>query len=823
MGEMINAIKIVLVFVLTVATAQAEEVCSIYNHSPRPLSPRNQVEMKLELILGMYDAAQRAREASRGNTAKARAVNYYDVLTTLGLEGLWPENSRYRHQICGGEYAASVLLERARRLGHDHPYLQRLAENQIRNGLSCGWRRDSNISPLAENWGDLQDALGEVDAIATDDFAYLKASASFYQKDFEEARRQYAVLANDNASLHRDAARLMQIRTLRAQQKFDEAYALAKRYRTQAQGRLKEWIDQQEDLIGIHSQSPEYAAERLEKVYRRRFGLPIENEEAGFRYDQADRDFYLFFAYEHQRLGRAPELSHDWWLRDETSGLNNAYLAVQRLSKEYEAIDWIQSFHASMAYIRDNTWFAGPDFDVTDDAYSRVTEHAYKEWKTENRLHWALIVAARIDQESPYAKQVIDLVDDMQKRATTCDLSEGEYYLYVAMLTHAVRIAAGQEDYETAFRLLEKASDNRFYTSPAQIFSTESAFLKVLMIRSRFDLLRKYKAEIASKRRVSMLDIWVADGEKDFLEAAGYSVLDLVNMVGDDTLAKFLNSADGRSQSLNSQAAPTVARILWMRGFVDNNIASMQEAEPHLLRAYPELRPYFRIAAAKKSQVDRRRVFVQMILRNPGLSPIFYQPRNNKSIDLSEVMVRSPIEGNWWCSADDRSALQTNEQRLKNAFFTGFFSAESNAWNLTRNRWDGVDSPPGRRFVRRQGEIEMIDHAWRNFREQYPPFLMINDDIQERWAVLPRASKLLGDEVDAWVRSPAGLSSWLLKRDGNLPESLHRVVLMTRVACHAQGGNGPVSRRAFKTLHGRYPNSSWAALTPYWYDKVGRL
>jgi hypothetical protein len=52
--------------------------------------------------------------------------------------------------------------------------------------------------------------------------------------------------------------------------------------------------------------------------------------------------------------------------------------------------------------------------------------------------------------------------------------------------------------------------------------------------------------------------------------------------------------------------------------------------------------------------------------------------------------------------------------------------------------------------------------------------------------------------------------------DPRVPEALHRLVFAGRHSC--PGGAGAMSRAAFERLHTRYPDSEWAAKTPYWYE-----
>ena len=56
------------------------------------------------------------------------------------------------------------------------------------------------------------------------------------------------------------------------------------------------------------------------------------------------------------------------------------------------------------------------------------------------------------------------------------------------------------------------------------------------------------------------------------------------------------------------------------------------------------------------------------------------------------------------------------------------------------------------------------------------------------------------------------------KDNPRVPRTLHRVVFATRHACHAVPGE--ISRGAYALLHEHFPDSEWAAKTPYWFDRL---
>ena len=87
-------------------------------------------------------------------------------------------------------------------------------------------------------------------------------------------------------------------------------------------------------------------------------------------------------------------------------------------------------------------------------------------------------------------------------------------------------------------------------------------------------------------------------------------------------------------------------------------------------------------------------------------------------------------------------------------------------------------------------------------------------------AALPRLSALepapihLGEIVFRWSDPH--------RDDPRVPEALHLVVRATRYGCEwgrdqQRVDYGEVSKRAFDTLHRRYPNSPWTEKTKYWY------
>ena len=71
------------------------------------------------------------------------------------------------------------------------------------------------------------------------------------------------------------------------------------------------------------------------------------------------------------------------------------------------------------------------------------------------------------------------------------------------------------------------------------------------------------------------------------------------------------------------------------------------------------------------------------------------------------------------------------------------------------------------------------------------------------------AQFLLAPIVTGWANTHSA--------DPRVPEALHRLVRVTRFGCRGIKGTADISKAAFQLLHSRYPDSTWAKETPYWF------
>ena len=746
------------------------------------------------------------------------------VMQTLGKQGALPTISQYsRHVTCDSEYQGSILIRQVRRLGPDHPYIPRLAENQLRALSNCTRpKKEGNVVLPERNWSDLFEEADENAQLAEDDYAYLTGVSYFNRWQYEEARQAFSKVGKDTTSPHREAGQLMEVRSLRKLGDTDEAYALAEEYRINADDFWKIALDEQEDIIAQHSLSTDYAADHLEKVYRRVSGLPIENEPAGFRIQQAIDDFDLYFMNEFARLAKkdVAQLPHDWWLSKTRPKGSRAFIAVHALASKYDGIDWVQAYHSSVAYERDNTWFSGSDIRTDTAAYKRVTEHAYAKWKA-GSPRWAIIVAKRMTPDSRYIPEMEAYARKLQEKAESCSLTPVEFVIYARVTHHLVRALAVSGQYDKAQKIWSALYRNQLYPQGEVAIHTQTAFSKLLMIREEDGLLGELEdirlglspSRYTARGRVNPGALWTVDTPDKLLEKYPDKYMSMLNQLPADIITTALAPPEDKPK-LRYENRSKAAEVLWMRGFVFGDEDLMARTKPLLIRSHPGLKRYFRQADAAKTPEARDFAFAVMVLRNPGLTPYFDDVRNTRTLRLDKLDPSNPLQGNWWCAAEDRAHLAGNEDRLRDNFFDFAFRPSRYPIGLEKERIRHTGFWP-------KTEKHQIDQAWQRFRNDYPPFDIISEDAQTELETLPRASEWLATKVRAYLESPEGQEDLKAPRDERIPESLHRLVEATRYSCHTlKRGNASTSRWAYKMLHVHYGDTTWAAETPYWFDTL---
>ncbi len=257
----------------------------------------------------------------------------------------------------------------------------------------------------------------------------------------------------------------------------------------------------------------------------------------------------------------------------------------------------------------------------------------------------------------------------------------------------------------------------------------------------------------------------------------------------------------------------------WIRVFALRDWHDVFAWLPDVRAAFPQLAPDTDRIAQAWLPATKRHLALLMALKVPGFVA---QPSNGRGMGLpsggtwglnanaNDVFAFddwNPSDGNWWCPA------------AKNSFVLGaILSANSFGPPAPLSQ---IASNPGIYGYTPTGDAWDNSNVATDALLPYAPIGHLGDGGAELAAVRATGSSTqrMTEDAVAWGKN----SNWLERETGGdkyLPEALHLAVRATRYACRRPADNGPRSRAAFAMLHERYPESVWAAQTPYWFGDM---
>jgi hypothetical protein len=227
------------------------------------------------------------------------------------------------------------------------------------------------------------------------------------------------------------------------------------------------------------------------------------------------------------------------------------------------------------------------------------------------------------------------------------------------------------------------------------------------------------------------------------------------------TVALFDQAAG--SSNLPRNLRRDVAQAAFMRAALLDRPAIANQAATKLATIYPELSESLTAYQHAATPDARRFAAAYIALKFPGLRP-FVTAGIGRNTDVGEV---DSYRDNWWCAGPP-------------GMFGGAPESEQSEGKSPR-----VDPPE---FLKgRQAEAAREYAALQ--------------------ALGTAPNYLAQTVINSAAKSPA---------DQRIPEALHLAVKATRYGC-TDKETGRWSKAAFDLLHRKYPNTSWAKETKYWF------
>ncbi len=291
---------------------------------------------------------------------------------------------------------------------------------------------------------------------------------------------------------------------------------------------------------------------------------------------------------------------------------------------------------------------------------------------------------------------------------------------------------------------------------------------------------------------------WVAEDESHWKAALAMHSQKTANPILNFLPAKNLwTLADDPMFSSDQKALLT--RAAWTRVYARGGTPTASDTDK-LLATNPKLKETADKIATEfpKLSVERQRLLT--ILRNPRFGILVNAPDLWTSLDVAasdftDVSSGDRNDRNWWCP------LETDRQLagLRNSFNygSGIDSVDSYSKEYLTQVFD-------------QAVRDGLDKKREALLKQHPMVKAVNWKEVAALSNMASAPRLLSQSAIRWGKASKG--------DDGAAEALALAVRTTRYGCSWHGRHRAYSKPAQQLLSTKFPETSWAKQTRYWFD-----
>jgi hypothetical protein len=404
------------------------------------------------------------------------------------------------------------------------------------------------------------------------------------------------------------------------------------------------------------------------------------------------------------------------------------------------------------------------DEDVTDwiatfqDSSGAGKGHAFERWQATHSMPWLIAALTFASGKDAQASELIAATRNVKNTSPA----------FAAARFHAIRLLLESDKNTEARPLLDQTLKNE------RAHFDESALN--LLISERMKLATTLDEFLTDATRVPAALSWNDDGRElpvtseetsdETKQKIGkpFFDVDAAHVINDSLPLSILKEA-AKSNILPAGPRNDLIQATWLRAALLGDTKTADELAPLLAQVVPPMSELLKSYQLSSDPNEKRFSAIYAWLKTPGLEPVVDAGVGRESPLYEQDQYRD----NWWCgSAYSPATAEENREVLQ-------FTAVTTA-------------PP-------------------------PPFLSAQDadkGAKERAALAKfgASPNYIAQQVIQWANAHAD--------DSRVPEALHLAVKTTRYGC-TDKDSPRWSKAAFDLLHRKYPNSSWAKKTPYWF------
>lgn len=394
------------------------------------------------------------------------------------------------------------------------------------------------------------------------------------------------------------------------------------------------------------------------------------------------------------------------------------------------------------------------DWIVTFQDESReATEHALDQWREKQSLAWLVAAITKADLTWGHPNALIDAAEEVDRTSPA----------FPTVVLHHARLLVEINDAAEAKLLLDRTFANDAKSWPRSAMNTLQ-HVRMMLAQNLSEFLHSAQREAAGfSDNVDGRELAIEEkdageitrGAKLFFDRDGAAVFNRLMPVS-------IWADAARSDALAANLHRDVAQATFLRAALTDRPAVANQAANTLSAVYPETKPFLTVYQRATTADARRFAAAYLALKFPGMRP-YVTAGVGRTTSVREI---DSYRDNWWCAEPPGP-------------FGGY--SESAEDSQTKEM-------PAPEFLK-SAQTEAASEA-------------------AKLKALGAAPNYLAQTVINWAtRNPA---------DRRVPEALHLAVKATRFGCTDEQ-TGRWSKAAFDLLHRKYPNTSWAKETKYWF------
>lgn len=391
---------------------------------------------------------------------------------------------------------------------------------------------------------------------------------------------------------------------------------------------------------------------------------------------------------------------------------------------------------------------------------SKALDHSIARWRANGSIAWLIASLSKIEASHASAPELLSEASKVKTDSSA----------FPSARVHAVRLLIEAGKHDAARSLVEELLKNhkdRFDNSSlnlllSQRMSLATSLTDFLTFAPRFPATLSWNddgRQIPGDEAVENSPEIKASKDKQFFD------IDAANTLNRQLPLVLLKDA-AKSSSLPVHLRRDLAQAVWLRAVILEDFKTADDVVPTLKLLFPLLSTPLNEFLAANQPAAKKFSAIYTWLKFPGLEPVVDSGIGREA----ELNIRDAYRDNWWCSAAVSSYPEPDVDKDAPDSFTA----------------GGVDAP----------------------------------------TFLSAAEAALGEREYSTLKGLGAGPNYISRQvielanrnpgDPRVAEALHLAVFSARYGC-TDSESGRWSKAAFDLLHRRYPNTTWARKTKYWF------